>query len=644
MRCDPTRQKLKTRIVQSLSNLFEPGSGNYAFIGFSRTTPWEVNQVNEVPNAVDSVKEGTDFWREAIAFKRIRPSNVSFVLPRYDWVSGEVYPPYRDDVDLFDDNNPAKFYVLVDEERIYKCIDNNDNAVSEYKPTETGTQVFETGDGYRWKFIYKISEVDRNFLTKEFMPVFKVTSILQTQDPRQSQFDVQLAAIDGSIDFIDVNESGSAFPNTLAATPSNRISGISGASQYRLNGNAVSAIDGAYVGYSLKIVDGDAENQDQIRRIVAYEDGVVTLESDFPSGGTDLINSQFAIIPTIVITGDGSGAVAEAGVSNGIITEISMKNRGVGYTYATAVTVEPTNDEDRDVLTELQVVIAPPGGHGFDAIEELGTAGIMISTTLDRDEDGQVSTDADFRQFGVVINPTISGQVAGSEEDIIHTYGVESTAPITEFSGLTAGDRIILGVSSGHQGIFEGFTSTIGQPRTGSLKIKNPNYTFQNGETLRLFNSGFLSPSVTNCRITGLSLEEMVNRRNIYRQSTRIRTAKISNNLTSDTFSGDGQVIGNSTGTIATFSTWNQQFITGAGPSTENGFLEVVDVRGSGFSTGETISAYNAPTSGDPLVTVVSVENPELDHRSGDVVYIQNVRTLVRDSDQREEIRIVITV
>jgi hypothetical protein len=646
MRCDPTRQKLKTRIVQSLSDLFSPGTGNYPFIGFSRTTPWQVDQVGEVPNATDSVKEATDFWREAIAFKRIRPNNVSFVVPRYDWSAGTVYPPYRDDVDLFDDNTPSQFYVLVDNERVYKCIDNNNNAVSSVKPIEVSTRVFETDDGYRWKFIYRINETDRTFLTSEFMPIFRVTSIVQTQDPRQPQFDVQLAAVDGAIDFIDITESGSLFVNAVQTNPDNRIIGVSGASQYQLNGPEISSVEGAYVGYTLKITDdGGAENLEQIRRIVAYSNKTVTLESDFPNGGNSLIGAEFAIIPTVVITGDGTGAAAEANINaDGVITSIEMKSRGSGYTYASATMVEPPNDADREILTVLNPVLAQPGGHGFNAIEELGTAGIMISAILDRSESGLVSVDADFRQFGLILNPTVNGVIAGTEEDIIHTYGVESSSPITEFNGLMAGDRIIIGVSSGHLGVFQEFTSTIGQPRTGVLKIKNPNYTFQTNETLRLFTPTFLSPFVTTCKITGLTLEETVNPKNIYRQTTRILTQKINANLTDTTFQGDGQVIGNNSGATATFSTWTPQFITGAGPSTVNGFLEVVDVQGGPFQVGETISTYAAPTAGDPLVTVVSVQEPELDHRSGDVVYIQNVRTLERDNDQREEIRIVITI
>jgi hypothetical protein len=633
-------------MVQSLARLFQGGTGNYAFVGFSRTTPWEVSQVGSVPGAVDSVQEATNFWRECIALKRIRPEHIAFVVPRYDWTANVVYTPYRDDVDLFDDNNPAQFFVLVDEERVYKCIDNSDGVASTSKPIETGTRIFQTSDGYRWKFMYRVTETAKTFLTESFMPIYTVAAITQTQDPLQAQFDVQLAAVNGSIDFIDVLEQGSEFVNALPSDPNNRIIGISGAAEYQINGNNVSAEDGVYVGYSLKITaDGGPDNLEQIRRITAYDNKVVTLESDFPDGGTTLIGAQFSIIPSISIVGDGQNAQGEAVINaNKVITRVEMANRGIGYTYATATTVEPPNEDDRDVLTSLDAIMSPIGGHGDNAIDELGTAGIMVSLIFDRSENGVLSTDADFRQFGIVINPTVSGQVAGTEEDIIHTYGVQSQSPITAFNGLTTGDRLLMGISSGHWGVFQEFTSTIGQPRLGSLKIKNPNYTFLAGEPIRVFNADFTSPITSGVNIVDLTLEETANPKNVYRQTTKLRVGKISTDFDDATFSGDGEIIGNSTGVISTFSTWEQQFITGAGPSVDFGYLELVDIQGGTYAVGETVSVYSGNTAGDPVATILSVETPEMDYRSGNVVYIQNVRTLERDDDQREEIKIVITI
>ena len=122
--------------------------------------------------------------RDILTAKLIKPSDVSYVTRRIDWASGTVYdmyddayesttgygygPAYSGAIRLED----ANFYVLTNEYNVYKCIDNNDNSPSTYMPTGTTTEIFETGDGYKWKFMYGIPVSLRNrFLSSSYMPV-----------------------------------------------------------------------------------------------------------------------------------------------------------------------------------------------------------------------------------------------------------------------------------------------------------------------------------------------------------------------------------------------------------------------------------------------------------------------------------------
>jgi hypothetical protein len=49
----------------------------------------------------------------------------------------------------------------------------------------------------------------------------------------------------------------------------------------------------------------------------------------------------------------------------------------------------------------------PVGGHGYNAVEELGAVYLMISQNFDADEDGVFPVNDDYRQFGLWNNPLL---------------------------------------------------------------------------------------------------------------------------------------------------------------------------------------------------------------------------------------------
>lgn len=66
----------------------------------------------------------------------------------------------------------ADFYVVTDEYNVYKCLDNNNGALSKTKPTGTQLEPIKTPEGYIWKFMYNIPINLRNkFYTDEYIPV-----------------------------------------------------------------------------------------------------------------------------------------------------------------------------------------------------------------------------------------------------------------------------------------------------------------------------------------------------------------------------------------------------------------------------------------------------------------------------------------
>jgi len=113
--------------------------------------------------------------------------------------------------------------------------------------------------------------------------------------------------------------------------------------------------------------------------------------------GYDPANSEI----TILITGDGTGATATVSSSNGEITGITVTNPGGNYTYANT-TVVSSSGSDAQIIAP----VSPIGGHGFDPISQLGCQNVMLTAEFNGDEGGIIPTDIDYRQIGVLVNPS----------------------------------------------------------------------------------------------------------------------------------------------------------------------------------------------------------------------------------------------
>jgi hypothetical protein len=103
---------------------------------------------------------------------------------------------------------------------------------------------------------------------------------------------------------------------------------------------------------------------------------------------------------TVSITGDGSGAVASVISSNNTITDVVVTNPGTNYSFAT-INIVSSSGAGANVIAP----ISPIGGHGFDAVTELGCSHIMLTTTFNGSEGGYIPTDIDYRQVGILNNP-----------------------------------------------------------------------------------------------------------------------------------------------------------------------------------------------------------------------------------------------
>ena len=127
------------------------------------------------------------------------------------------------------------------------------------------------------------------------------------------------------------------------------------------------------------------------------------------AGGTGYTLSTGSTITGIPIRGDGSGGVCSVTISSGAISAATVTTAGTGYTYAyirSADVVAGTNAAGGGSGCNLNVIIPPKGGHGYDALKELGAYYVMINKSLTGAEGtSDIGVNNDFRRIGLVRNP-----------------------------------------------------------------------------------------------------------------------------------------------------------------------------------------------------------------------------------------------
>ena len=308
---------------------------------------------------VDSVQDEFSYFDDFLAAKKVTTSDVSYIIPRRNWVTGTVYDYYRHDYgnritgttttqtansgasSLWD----ATFYVVSSTYNVYKCLDNNSGANSTVEPTGTSTSILTTGDGYKWKYMYTLSAAQQtNFLSTDFMAVATNST-------------VSSAAVDGAVNIVKIKSAG--------------------------------------------------------------------------TGGTDGTHTS------IPIRGDGSSGTVSVVISSGAISSVTVTNAGTGYTFG-YITLADINSAGGVALTaaELDCIIEPKGGHGFNAVKELGGYYVMLNTNFEAGEtanSGDFTTANDFRRVAL-LRDVLSGGSAASTTTLRGTKAVLVTSPSGTFT------------------------------------------------------------------------------------------------------------------------------------------------------------------------------------------------------------------
>ena len=437
------------------------GLGNKIYLLIAKDSPWSGNSAGQyadgsysdsiIPQPIDTTVAPFLHYNDTIAAKLVNVSDVSHVIKRVNWTSGTVYDEYDHEQDDLIDKN---FFIMTDQYNIYKCISNNQGAASTDKPTGQGNGIVEGAtDKYRWKFMYEVQQADvLKYVTTDWLPIKYLTATDGT-----NQWLVQQAAVDGALEHIDVTNGGSGYNyvnNGVSPSPAT-------ANTLVLAATAEGTTDDVYNGATVYI-KGATAGAGQQAIITDYVASTKTIT--VPNWGTIPTGTiEYEVFPTITVShgsetpAPGTLSTARVAAMTGdAIARIAMTNVGAGYRSATAV---PSGGGSSPTHATLSARIGPVGGHGANAVTELGGAYIMINVRLVGTESGVFETGDDFRKVILLANPlqesdgvaatatrygpTIAG-ASGLKHDTGTMIYVEYRMPINRASDQTEDIKLVV--------------------------------------------------------------------------------------------------------------------------------------------------------------------------------------------------------
>lgn len=364
-----------------------------------------------------------DFLEKTIFGKKINPADMYYMIANNRWQENTVYDQFDDREDMSTKN----FYMVtypevqgVGDYIIYKCISNNYGTPSTVKPIydiDVNHQIYRTGDGYSWKYMYKItSDEFESYFVSGFIPVIPDASANNTPDSNKT---ISSIVIEN-----DITNQGYSYKTgsvvELINSSTIRLN-VSGTGVKGLNQNSNYYLN--YYLYSTNLNTGKSG----LYKITSYTysagTGIFVLENvNVPLDFVLTIGNSIQILPQIVITGDGTGAIGiptMEKVSGTLVNEddifrisrIDMLEDGTNYTNAKAMVVDPTQEFDpaatntNDERAILRVILSPKGGHGVNPKEELLSRHILIYSKMQPSDNLEFATTNKYTRIGIVKNP-----------------------------------------------------------------------------------------------------------------------------------------------------------------------------------------------------------------------------------------------
>ncbi len=367
------RRHQATQFYESFS---ETASSKY-YLMIGKTTPFTSGTSGGTDSApatpADDVTTEYYAWDHAIGLKNIASTDVSYAVPRRNWANSTVY-------DMYEHN------------------------ISSSNLTTSGASTL-----YQSTFFFKTSD-DR---------VYKVLD----------------------------NNAGAAYsgaePTSTASTPF-ELGGYTLKYMYTITASeSTKFLTTDFMPVSTDTVVSAAATDGKIESLVitnagsGYTNGTfyIPVYGDGTSQGT----ASGAIVSIVV----SSGSIAAFGLAAG--SDSTVYEGGTGYTYGTINLGSGYTFSDAALTTAssmgsgssgaVSVVISPKGGHGYDAVNELGGHYVMMRSSLTGAENDDILAGNDFRTISVVTDTTTYGtSTVATDSTYRQVYAIKLTSTSGTFS------------------------------------------------------------------------------------------------------------------------------------------------------------------------------------------------------------------
>lgn len=689
-----TREAIRSGIASSLfEDILNPDKSYFIVLG--RNFPWNTTTGvalssggETIPYPTDDVDTYNESMRNGFFAKRVGANDVRLMLPYVKWIQGTRYSKYASNLNVFDE--AYLFFVVTSDGSVYKCLENGRNSQgvglpSIYEPNVKDTaNSFKTPDGYTWKYLFTIPDFERRLVTEfsnetNYIPVSRPRGNYSFGE-RILQYEVQENAVAGTIDSVIFSSSaalsggtGSQYSVSSAKNLGYQIvSGVSGATTITIGSpSLVSPATNAYKDFTITITNGLGAGIS--RQITAYSygpsGGVVSfgqpLERSIPAG------SNYQIAPTIKIFGDGTGAAGYLKLTEYPkpfgIEKFVLTNTGRNYTVAFTDTPLPFGTLS-DFSTHCNV--APPGGHGYNAVRELNPSYVQVCVDINGGETASTLhlADGEFRQISIIKNPLLwnSNRIAGSENNRFNEVFLRTGSSTADIQHIVAGNYIF-GETSLSVGQIESVRNT---GRDWMLLVKNLNGSLipsglgASGENVSVYTrpvigSEFKRVAKDAAFVLSSAPYLAANATNqVYKLTATvgITGASFSNSISSYK-GGYAKIAGVSAHVFngRIFSIRATGLVTGATAAThlvELAGIVGIDnliapgITGSQLTLDRIVSVTGGYTldANDGFGQIVFVEPPAFEPLSGEIVYIENTEPKTRDRVQTERISILIKI
>ena len=329
--------------AESFRDTLQTTNKVYMFVGRAKT--WGSTDVPPTGEPLDSFEYARTSYGDSVAFKRVDISDTALVVPRVDWV------------------DPTKTTGGVG--RTY----------SMYKPDYAPTKTTANGSSRLYDSNFYVMNSDFN--------VYKCLYNGQTPEfPRGRPSLVEPTGTSTTI--IETSDSPGVYSYRWKYL-------------YTIDAdNILKFVTTEFIPVLSNSLVKSAANAGSVDSVV------------IENAGSGYNNGTFTNVP---IRGDynvngGTQALCTVVVVSGSISSVTITQAGSGYSFA-SIDVSLISNIGNGTNADLDVILPPNGGHGFDSVRELGAYRLMFASKLETTSAFvDFPNDLTYRRVGLVLNPT----------------------------------------------------------------------------------------------------------------------------------------------------------------------------------------------------------------------------------------------